>query len=290
MEPLREESHATDGASITQAFDFGRLGDQITAAGPLAPRILAASERSELEISGSTSGTQIVAWQRFQIRTHANHLVDVRIIAGGWHSLNSAIGLLEDLYYERLTGEPNEWDDTYSITPVPPIRLGATQPFHQLVFVPNSEPEPNWETTQRLINRATLDPIEEQSSISRPEEINRRSGQLAAIGSFGSVLWGLQDYVERSIILSAALTVAALECIRSIRLETVDRYQNPEQSPGRDIDRLEAELTFGAEAMTQINPLLQSLMVDAYHQTLCEAADVLPQAELVSRMLARLRR
>lgn len=210
------------GTPITKAMDFGRLESQISAAGTLTPRLAASSGHAALEIAGSTSENRTVAWRRLLIRTHANHLVDVRMFATDWRSLEDTISLLEDLYYENVSGEPDDWDYGEYETEID-MTPKATQPFHQLIFVADSEPEPDWETTQRLIYRADLLAIEEQS--------NRRPGQLAAVGTFASVLWGLQYYVEKATVLSAALTVAALECIRTIRLEAIDRYQQIIDSP-----------------------------------------------------------
>lgn len=165
-------------------------------------------------------------------------------------------------------------------------------PFHQLVFVPDSEPEPTWETIQRLIYRADLDAIEEHSSIGHPDEINRRPGQLAAVGSFGSVMWGIQDYVESSLIASAALTVAALACVRDIRrqaLAQLSGFQTGQPDlveARRALSWMEVELTFGAEAWATVSPLLPSLRVESYHQALFAASDVEQQTRLAAECLS----
>ncbi|MCP4962710.1 MAG: hypothetical protein GY925_26005 [Actinomycetia bacterium] len=52
---------------------------------------------------------------------------------------------------------------------------------------------------------------------------------------------------------------------------------------------LEAELTFGAEALATNAPLLPSLRIESYHQALYEAAEIQHQAAGVDRMLGRLR-
>lgn len=281
-------SASDEALSIADTLEFGRLEEHLAAAGPIAPTVVAAADRPLLDVDGRKT-----QWQRFRIRAAAGQLVDLRMFATEWRSVEDTIGLLESLYYGDLTGEPNEWD--FSVDGVgPPFDPGSAYPFHQLVFIPDSEPEPSWETVHRLIYRADLDAIEEQSSIGHPAEINRRPGQLAAVGSFGSVLWAVQDYIKSSATLSAALTVAALECTRTVRLEAVERYQNRGSSPAavgeqaRSIQELEAELTFGAEAASTILPLLQSLRVDEYHKTLIDSANVIPDAALVARMLDRL--
>ncbi|MEM9654396.1 MAG: hypothetical protein AAGA65_20050 [Actinomycetota bacterium] len=150
------------------------------------------------------------------------------------------------------------------------------------------------------------------SSIGRPDELNRRPGQIAAVGGFGSVLWRQQSYVEAGVVLSASLIVSAVASLRETRAAAhaalrdlhslseadVDLYSTSESrrnlryqlvASHETISRLEAELTFGAEASATITPLLPSLRVEAYHRTLYEAADITRQAHLVDRMLARLR-
>lgn len=298
------------GSPVTQTLDLGRLTGFLEAAGELAPVLVASAEHPGLTLGGQRSSRELnVDWQRFRLQTAAGGIVDVRVMSTPWESLRDTISLLEDLHYETLTGEPTEWGGRAAEAVG---AVSAVRPFHQLVFVPDSEPEPSWETIQRLIYRADLDAIEEHSSIGHPDEINRRPSQLAAVGSFGSVLWGIQDYVERSLILSAASTVAALATIHDVRLKALAQLQqlrameshgdgatsggsgvdgSAEALTGamRELSWLEANLTFSAEASAAISPLLQSLRVESFHRALYASADVMPQAQLVGQMLTRLR-
>ncbi len=177
------------------------------------------------------------------------------------------------------------------------------------MFLPDEQDEPTWETIQRLIYRADLDAIEEHSSITHPDELNRRPSQLAAVGSFGSVIWGLQDYVENGLVLSAALTISAAATLRRTRIAALDvlhdlhRLQRQDDETPidaghdpsvqlahlqRTIGRLQTALTFGAESTATIEPLLPSLRIESFHEALYQSTGIPLQAALVDRMLTRL--
>lgn len=285
------------GASIFNAFDLGRLANGLSSADNLAPQLQATTHRASLELAGDRWGTgRPVSWQRHRLLIAGGGIADVRLISTPWESVTDTIGLLEDLNYETIRGEPSEWDEIHSGKHDEPV--SSVQPFHHLVFVPDDQNEPSWETIQRLVYRADLDAIEEQSSISHPEELNRRPGQLAAVGRFGSVLWGLQDYVEASMVLSAAMTVSAASVAATVRRAAHDHLHNhranlagQEAAGGQlrqAISELGLDLTFGAEAQATIDHLLPSLRVNAFHRALYLAANVRAQIDLAARMLDRL--
>jgi len=225
------------------------------------------------------------------------------MISTEWRSLGDAISLLEDLSYEVIKGEPTEWDNQYvdGSGQQSPVESGLG-PFHQLVFIPDGHEEPDWEAIQRLVYRADLDAIEEQSSIRHPAELNRRPSQLAAVGRFGSVLWGLQDYLETSLVVSASLAVAATSTLRSVqrsaRHHLLAARELLRAAPGQtdsDPERLRhaaatlgIDLAIGAESQSTITDLLPSLRVDAFHQALFDASDLRPQIDSANKLLERL--
>lgn len=254
---IESTSSASQGEPVLDMLDFGRLAPGLESAGDLAPQLAAVSTQSNVTLTGSRSGDAEVDWHRYRITIPGGGLVDARIISKPWDSLGDAISLLEDFAYESIDGEPTEWDakHTSGCSGEP----DSTLPFHQLVLLPDSQQEPDWETIQRLIYRADLDAIEEQSAIGHPEELNRRPGQLAAVGRFGSVLWGVQDYVEASALLSASLVVSAASNAKSVRAAAhtqlarlrnaaVDDSHNGIGETLRAVADLGADLTFGAEA------------------------------------------
>ncbi|MEM7341610.1 MAG: hypothetical protein AAF467_23380 [Actinomycetota bacterium] len=283
----------------TAGLDLGRLADSLDAAGPLAPTLIAAVHASEVQLVGARSGQRQASWQRLRLGIPGGGIVDVRLLAIPWPSLQDAIPLLEDLYYESFSGERADWD----VLNVPDVgHLDAVSPVHQLVFVPDSQEEPSFETVQRLVYRADLDAIEEHSSIAHPEELNRRPGQLAAVGAYGAVLWGHQDYVESALIISSALAVAATACVHDVRrkalahLAVVDGIAHGDEQAtlraelARNLTRLQVDLTFGAEAAATVRPLFRSLRPSAYHRALFDSTGVIEESRLVNRMIDRLLR
>jgi hypothetical protein len=309
-EPQDESSLRAVGDPVTSQLELGRLAEFIDSADEIAPRIAAVADRAELELAGGTwHSTEPVAWQRLRIDIAGGGMVDVRILAVPWTDLPTTVGLLEDLYYERLQGEPAVWDSEaigdVGRDPEP------TQPFHQLVFLPRHLDEPSWDTAQRLIYRVDLDARPEFSSILQPDELNRRPGQGAYLSTFGSVVWRQQSYVEASLIISAALTVSATASLQVTRARAHDALRQLHQSVSDDdhyanpsrrqilrnqlvrtqeiISLLEAELTFGAEASATIKPLLPSLRTESFHRSLYTAAEISQEAARVDRMLNRLR-
>ena len=299
------------GASITSAFDFGRLNSFIDATEGIAPRVAATCRRSDLALSGSRWGTgRPVDWMRLRVDVAGGGLVDVRVMAVSWVSLSDTLALLEDLYYENLTGEPTAWDSQALDDPgSDPDRV---EPMHQVVLLPDGHDEPDWALWQRLIYRFDDDARREFTSITQPAELNRRHGQVAAVGTYGTVLWRIQNDVEQGIIASAALNVSAVSSLQRTRalahttlkdlhrkaIESDNSYLTP--SLRRELRRelvetqetlsfLDAGLTFGAEASATIAPLLPSLRIESYHQALYQAAGIQEQAAGVDRMLGRLR-
>ena len=204
------------GASITSAFDFGRLNSFIDATEGIAPRVAANCRRSELALSGSRWGTgRPVDWMRLRVDVAGGGLVDVRVMAVSWVSLSDTLALLEDLYYEDLIGEPASWDSQALDDPgAAPDRV---EPMHQVVLLPDSHDEPDWALWQRLIYRFDDDARREFTSITQPAELNRRHGQVAAVGTYGTVLWRIQNDVEQGIIASAALNVSAVSSLQRTR-------------------------------------------------------------------------
>ncbi|MEM9892961.1 MAG: hypothetical protein AAF962_19010 [Actinomycetota bacterium] len=298
------------GVQVTQVLDFGRLNSFVEAADDVAPRAAAISERDELELSGQRWNGRPAEWTRLRIDVAGGGLVDVRLLAIEWVSLTDSLNLLEDLYYEGLDGEPDTWDLQHLADPgAPPTRV---EPMHQIVMLPDDHEEPDWELWQRLIYRYDAEARPEFTSIRRPAELNRRPGQVAAVGTYGSVLWRIQSEVEQGAVLSAALNVAAISSLqrtRSIAHATLKGLHQQALDSDRTyrtaaarrqlrrelvatqetLSSLEAELTFGAEASTTITPLLPSLRVESYHQALYEAAGIRELAAGVDRMLGRLR-
>jgi integrase len=299
------------GAPLTQTFNFGRLNTFIDTTEGIAPRIAAVGQREQLDLTGSRwEGDRPADWMRLRLDVAGGGLVDVRLIAIDWDSLTDTLALLEDLYYEELTGEPTNWDAQAVDNPgAAPDRV---EPMHQVVLLPDDHDEPDWALWQRLIYRYDDDARQEFTSIAQPAELNRRPGQIAAVGTYGTVLWRLQSEVEQGIVISAALNVSALSSLQQTRplahTTLKDLHRNTAQNdegystPARrrqqrhelveiqeTLSYLEAELTFGAEASATIAPLLPSLRIESYHQALYEAAGIQHQAAGVDRMLGRLR-
>ena len=298
------------GEPITTVMDLGSRAEFLEAATGLTPKIAAAAYGDNLRLSGQRSGEVLLeGWQRWLIDVAGGGLVDVRVMSCGFVDVASTVRLLEDLYYEHLEGEPTQWD---SMSVELGLSTDSTKPHHQIVMLPASLDVPSWDLIQRLIYRADLEANPEYSSIARPDELNRRPQQSASVGSFGSVLWNQQHYVETGVVLSAALVVSAVESLRLSRAAAHQALRRLHSLSDRDVDvystskarqnlryelvdshetisRLEAELTFGADASATITPLLPSLRVEAYHQALHQAVGVSQQTQLVDRMLARLR-
>lgn len=296
-----ESPFTGSGVPVLEVLDLGRLADAMVAATDFAPQVMAVSSRPSLRLRGERwDHAGEIAWQRYRLLVPGGGLVDVRLLSTPWPALTDAIDLLEDLNYETIEGEPPNWD----VVHVERAAEGhATElgPFHQLVFIPDDHEEPGWETTQRLVYRADLDAIEEQSSIKHPDELNRRPGQLAAVGRFGSVLWGLQDYLEASLVVSAALTVSAAATLRTVQRAARSHLltarslltggDGDDLDPGelqRTVTALGIDLAIGAEAQANIVDLLPSLRVDAFHQALYDAADLRPQIALATSLLKRI--
>lgn len=139
----------------------------------------------------------------------------------------------------------------------------------------------------------------ERSSIIEPIEINRRPGQYAAVSRFGSVLWNVQDYIETSAILSSILTVGALARIRATQTFAGQLYYSTVglskpietsvvQNPLGEINQLDAGIAHGAEGFASIEPLLQSLRAESFHQAVYEAAGVTNRAKATTRLLRTL--
>lgn len=298
--------HQPYGALAVEALDFGRLTAALAAAGPLAPTITHFAHEADLGIEGPRIGALTVDWMRLHLQTPSAGLVDVRVLALDGASVESTIDLLEDLRDEAVAREPTPL--SYPDVPGYDEQPVSTRAFHQLTFMPDGGPEvePSWEDVQRLIYRADLEAIEEQSSISNPVEMNRRPGQLAAVGSLGTVAWGIQDYVEVSLALSAAMTVAALDMIQTVRMQSMSVWQEVQALAGpadgagaeavrgalselqRQLAWQQAALAFGVLPSSVMSPLFQSVRVESYHQALYEAADVLAQSKRVSQTLDRL--
>lgn len=299
------------GAPLTDAFDFGRLNSFIDTTEGIAPRLAAAVHQHDLELAGSRwTGGRSADWMRLRLDVAGGGLVDVRLIALPWESLTDSLALLEDLYYEELSNEPDQWD-TQAVSD-PGATPDRVEPMHQIVFLPDDHDEPEWGLWQRLIYRFDDDARREFTSITQPAELNRRPGQVAAVGTYGTVLWRLQSDVEQGIVISAALNVSALSSLQRTRALThttlKDLHRKAAQSDAsfptpalrrqqrhelvgiqETLSFLEAELTFGAEASATIAPLLPSLRIESYHQALYEAAGIQDQAAGVDRMLGRLR-
>lgn len=283
------------GEPLTSYLDFGRLQPQVEAGEFLAPNIVAAGETQDVVLKGDHLDQEIQArWQQLRARTLTGDLVDVRFISTPFVSIDLATKLLEDLYYDRFEIDPVFANLTiYEESD----RSFLAKPFHLLTYFPDSQPEPSWEAIHKLIYRVELEAIEEQSSIIEPVEINRRPGQYAAVSRFGSVLWNVQDYIEVSAILSAILTVGALERVRSTRITAAQLYHLSlglpapfetvffEEDPLAEIHRLRAGLTHAVGAFAFISPLLQSLRAESFHQALREAAAVEGEVGAVSQML-----
>ncbi len=299
------------GEPLTTAFDFGRLNSFIDATEGIAPRVAASCRRSELKLTGARwSGTRPVDWMRLRVDVAGGGLVDVRLLAVSWESVTDTLALQEDLYYEDLQGEPTDWD--HQAIEDPGTAPERVEPMHQIVLLPDSYDEPDWGLWQRLIYRFGDDARSEFTSITRPPELNRRLGQIAAVGTYGTVLWRVQGDVEQGAIISAALNVSALSSLQQTRALAHTTLKGLHQRVAGDdnsyltagvrrqlrrelvqtqetLSFLEAELTFGAEASATIAPLLPSLRVESYHQALYDAAGIHHQATGVDRMLGRLR-
>ncbi|MEM7341612.1 MAG: hypothetical protein AAF467_23390 [Actinomycetota bacterium] len=276
----------------------------------IAPRIAAVAHRSQIELAGARWAERETDWMRLRVDVAGGGLVDVRLIATPWRSLTDTLHLLEDLYYEEIEGEPTIWDASDIDDPgEPPDRV---QPMHQVVLLPDGHAEPDWNLWQRLIYRFDDDARREFTSISQPAELNRRFGQVAAVGAYGTVLWQQQADVEQGVVVSAALNVSAVSSLQQTRalahaalsdlhrnattsddayLTSARRRQLRSELVGTQetLSALEAELTFGAEASTTIRPMLPSLRIESYHGALYEAAGIRDQAIGVERMLQRLR-
>ncbi|MEM9892958.1 MAG: hypothetical protein AAF962_18995 [Actinomycetota bacterium] len=296
------QRHHLVGTDLTTALDFGRLAAPLDAAGPLTPIVVSQAVEDRLTIEGPRIGSISADWMRLHLQTPASGLVDVRLFATDPDSIEATVDLLEDLRDEAVVGEPAS--PTYDGMAEYDDRPLATRPFHQLTFLPAADPEdePRWEDVQRLIYRADLEAIEEQSSISQPVEMNRRPGQLAAVGSLGTVGWGLQDYIEPATVLSATLGIASLDAIQTVRLRSVELWRQAQELVGpvsaqrtttpanlrSEVGWLQAGLAFSVLPSSVVSPLVQSVRVESYHQALYDVADVLTQHDQVSQMLDRL--
>ncbi|MCP4962709.1 MAG: hypothetical protein GY925_26000 [Actinomycetia bacterium] len=152
------------GAPLTHGFDFGRLNSFIDNTEGIVPRLAAVAHRRELDLAGSRwTGDRSVDWMRLRLDVAGGGLVDVRLIAVPWDSLADTLALLEDLYYEELSNEPEQWDTQAVGDP------GATpdrvEPMHQIVLLPDDHDEPDWGLWQRLIYRFDDDARREFTSI-----------------------------------------------------------------------------------------------------------------------------
>lgn len=297
-----EPTEMPDGAkaSLLEILDLGRLSNSVRTAADFAPQVASLASRSTVRLRGVRwEQTHGVAWQRFRLFVPPSRLIDVRVFSTKWTSLADAMGLLEDLSYESIEDEPTEWDAEY-LPGSANLSVTNLEPFHQLVFIPDDHEEPDWEAIQRLVYRADLDAIEEQSSIRHPDELNRRPNQLAAVGRFGSVLWGLQDYLEASLIVSAALGVSATSTVRAVQRQAREHLltardfltsgggrSDDQNDLRRAIATLGIDLAIGAEAQANIVDVLPSLRVDAFHQALYDASDLQPQIKLARGLLDR---
>ena len=223
-----------------------------------------------------------------------------------------AIPVLEDLYYEAVTlaGQPPAAFFRQQL-----IELAAVEGWeefaperHLLLFAPQpGEPgQINRDLACRLIYRADLPSREEFSEVHFPAELNRRPYAVGAVGCYGSVLAGQQDYVENSALVSAVQSVAAAATVRAIReraYQAVRSLHEAEADRGdlaarrRRLGRLSGELSglqlalsFSVEASGDLGVLVPALRVESYHDALARALKLLDRAAMVARMLERLER
>ena len=300
----------TQGELLADFLDFGRLALYFSRSGGLVPRVSASCTRSTLELHGPRIGSiRASSWTRLRLDIAGGNLIDLRILDIPFESMNQAIRLLEDLYYEELQQEPTEWDWIHD--PAIASDIDAADPYHQIVLLPAEFLSPDWDTLQRLVYRADLDANPDFSAIAFPDELNRRPGRGAAVGPFVSVLWGQQEYIESAAILSACLVVSATTAVTRTQRATYDamkvlhergheaiQYNSRESRNAfrgllvetqESISALEAELTFGADAYATLLPIVPSLRVESYHQVLYSTSNLPQQIQLVDRMLERLR-
>lgn len=300
----------TQGKFLSDFLDFGRLALYFAQSGGLAPRVCAHCDRNDFDLRGPRiDSIQVSAWTRLRLDIAGGNFIDLRILDVAFDSMNQAIPLLEDLYYEELRQEPTEWD--WMRDAAVGQDVSAADPYHQIVLLPSDFESPDWDTLQRLIYRANLDANREFSAIGFPDELNRRPGRGAAVGPFVSVLWGQQGYIESAVTLSACVVVSATtammrtqratynamkllheqgrEQVQYISAKSRGAFRNVLVWTQESISDLEAELTFGADAYATLLPIMPSLRVESYHQMLYSAADLPRQVQLVDRMLGRLR-
>lgn len=299
------------GRPLTEGLEFGSRAAYLDQSAQLVPRIAASSQRTNLRLNGEFYGAFTVPlWRRFRINIAGSDPVDLRILDLPFESTSRLLLLLEDLYYEKVGGEPPEWDES-CIEDVGEEILGQDV-YHQLVFLPTHIVTPNWDTIQRLVYRADLPAMKERSSIAYPDELNKRPGRGAAVSRICSVVWDQQEYIESSLVLSACLIVSSTATVRRTQHSTYIAMQrlHPEiydenrysSAASRDelrkelvavqenISDSQAALTFGADSYSTILPMVRSIRVAGYHDTLYESSGLTAQVQLVDRMLRRLQR
>jgi hypothetical protein len=71
--------------------------------------------------------------------------------------------------------------------------------------------------TYELVCKA-VERVEARTATDRPDEMNHRPGQMAAVGGYGSVLWRLQSYVDAGVVLSASWIVSAIAGLAQLRV------------------------------------------------------------------------
>ncbi|WP_433532996.1 hypothetical protein ACQPYA_13915 [Micromonospora sp. CA-263727] len=175
---------------------------------------------------------------------------------------------------------------------------------HQIVFSGQLPSRNTEDIVQQLIYRSDLPYRAEYSAIAYPAELNRRPGSTAAAGPYVSVLAAQQDYIENCAFVSAIQCVASWVRLREIREEAyadLRLFRRAERrglrarrhSLERVVDglgELELELSYSVESVSDMELLVPSLRVAAYHAALFDCMGLRAKAETVGRMLQRLER
>ena len=191
---------------------------------------------------------------------------------------------------------------------------------HQLVFIRRSdenEPVPSADTVHTIVYRETPPLTEEFARPKIPEQLNQvrarskslrqlmrlddpvRSGQeqitLGVVTPYVSLLFGHQEYIEESVLLSSVHAVGTASKFRQIWADTYEqvrqfRRTKQEQETGRQtrdsfeeladrLGNLEFDLTFSVE--------FPQLRIESFQAALYEAMDLSTQARTLSDMFTQ---
>lgn len=299
----------------TEYFRLGRVGNFYELSRDQLPQVLHTESLDPTKLTkfkrwkGSISDLHSARMWLFA--TPSRQIVAALTIDTGFHRIERVIDLLEDCYYLDLDTEHGDFEsylrgllERLNISTASTGRLLPER--HQIAFGASLPDHDCEDIVQRIIYRKDLPYRKEFSSITYPSELNRRPGNTVAVGPYVSAIYGHQNDIENSAMLSAVQAVASAARLREIRqaaYESVSSFRYVKQSTmttkarrrvledlADNLTHLELDLSHSVEATADIGLLVPSLRVESYHVALFDSMNLSHRANIAARMLERLDR